>query len=136
MPRSDRDERVERLQQKAQERSANAVAAAKRAIMALQSHGRPVSIRTVAEEAGVSESFLTKNADLRAQISALHTPTPRSRARPGDAPSRKLAALQTKLDVVVGRLAELEAENKQLRDENANLRGALLEARRSVRSAR
>lgn len=134
-PRADRAERVERLAKKARERSAVARAAAQRAILSLSNRGLPVTIRTIAVEAGVSESYLTKQADLRDQIRSIAgTQQPTRRAHQVSAST--LAANQTKMLVMVDRIHELEAETRSLREENAALRGEILELRRAARRRR
>lgn len=131
-PRSDRAERVDRLTKKAKERSEAARAAAQRAILSLSNRGLPVTIRTVAAEAGVSESYLTKQADLRDQIRTI-AGTQQHTRRAQQVSASTLAANQTKLLVMADRIRELEAETHTLRDENAALRGEILELRRANR---
>lgn len=132
MPRSDRDERVERLRTTAHKRSAEAFAAARRAIMSLQARGEPITLKAVAAEAGVSESYLVKNAELKTQIDGLRSGgIPARPAARSDA--RSTATLRTQLEVVLEQASKLRAENERLRLENAKLRGALLEARRAGR---
>lgn len=130
--RTDRAERVERLARKAKERSEATRSAAQRAILSLKNRGLPVTIRTVAVEAGVSESYLTKQIDLRDQIRAIARTQQRA-ARPQQSPDSTLAASQTKLLVMTDRIRELEHETRTLRDENASLRGEILELRRAAR---
>lgn len=133
MPRSDRNERVERLRRKAQERSVQTFARSRRAIMALQARNEAVTIKSVALEASVSESYLTKNSELKAEIDNLRSQRAISRPPRSTTDPRTVATLRTQLDVAVDQLKKLTAENSRLRDENANLRGAVLEARRSRR---
>ncbi|MFD3038541.1 DUF6262 family protein [Mycolicibacterium senegalense] len=130
--RADRTQRVERLAKNARERSATTRAAAQRAILSLSNRGLPVTIKTVAFEAGVSESYLTKQTDLRDRIHALARTEPRAARPPKRALATTLASNQTKMLVMVDRIRELEQENRELRDENSSLRGALLELRRSA----
>jgi cell division protein FtsB len=99
--------------------------------MALQARDEPITLRAVAAEAGVSESYLRKNADLSAQIDRLRGSRPVPRPNPRQPSQRSVDTLRTQLDVVHEQVKKLQAENDQLRQENANLRGALLEARRS-----
>lgn len=130
--RPDRSERVERLTRKAKERSEATRAAAQHAILSLSNRGLPVTIKTIAAEAGVSESYLTKHAQLRDQIRALAGDQHRA-PRPQQCSPATLAANQTKLIVMADRIRELEEENRGLRDENTSLRGEVLELRRAVR---
>lgn len=131
MARADKTERVERLTRKAKERSEVSRAAAQRAILSLKNRGLPVSIKTVAAEARVSESYLAKNFALREQIRALADVSRRS-APPAPSAST-LASSRTKMLVMADRVHELEHELQGLRDENAALRGEILDLRRAAR---
>ncbi len=130
MPRPDRDERVQRLTEKARERSAASLAAARRAIMTLHARGEPVTPTTVAREAGVSVSYLANHKELREEIRALSAARPQRTAEKGTASE---ASLRTQLDVARERLREQETELDRLRRENAVLRGEVLELRRAQR---
>ena len=81
----------------------------------------------------MSESYLTKSVELRDQIRALAGDQRRA-ARPPQQPSAStLASNQTKLLVMADRIRELEGELHSLRDQNASLRGEVLDLRRSAR---
>jgi len=131
MPRSDRDERVTRLSEAARRRSAETRAKTERAITLLRSRGERITPTTVAQQAGVSVSYLSSQPDIRDRIrqlagsSAAIKPEPRSSSE---------ASLRTKLEVVTDRLREMEDEVAALRRENAALRGELLDLRRLRRA--
>lgn len=132
--RADRDVRVARLSVKAQERAAEALANARRSIMALSNRGLPVTFKTVSADAGVSESYLRKHPELAGEIRALagREQPAVTKATPPRGPS--LASMETKMLVMGDRIDELEAENRRLRADNEALRGELLaEKRRSRR---
>jgi transposase-like protein len=110
------------------ERTAALVAAARRrhdetrrravaALRRLDSAGEPVNISTVARAAGVSRAWLYRQADLRNMIDHLR------HAKPANGgPSRPSAerattdSLRQQLDALRARHAELQAENRQLRE--------------------
>lgn len=132
---TDRATRVDRLTAAAQRRSSEAEARARRAIMSLDGRGEPVTFATVAIEAQVSESYLYKHEALASQIRQ-HAGRHRPRSSRDAEQSATAASLRTKLAVTVDRLRVVEAELAELRDENATLRGEVLDLRRRMRTAR
>ena len=110
------------------EQAAGLVAAAKKrhddtrrravaALRRLDSTGEPVNISAVARAAGVSRAWLYRQADLRNMIDQLR------RTRPAHhGPSRPAAewattdSLRQQLDALRTRHAELQVENRQLRE--------------------
>lgn len=131
MARADRDERVRRLTEKARERSAESLAAARRAIMTLQARQQPITPTSVAREAGVSVSYLSSHPELREEIRA-SAPSGR-RLNKSTSASPSAESLRTQLDVMKNRLRDQKAELARLHRENAALRGEVLELRRVAR---
>lgn len=120
----DRLKRVSRLAVAARERSATAHAAAQRAITSLEARGKQVNFTTVAQEAKVSLSYLYKDEAIADRIRELRG-IRRASSSKSETPSTDRSLL-TKLDAVVQRLQQLEAENTQLRIENRNLLSRLM----------
>ena len=120
--------RVSRLTASAQARAEAAKAAAHRAITALESRGMQVTFASVAESAGVSVSYLYKEAEIADRIKALRGSRP-SHVRRRDAdrsPSER--SMATKLTMALERVGDLEREIDQLRRENRNLLSRLMDA--------
>lgn len=107
-----------------QRRSATTRAKAVQAIRRLDATGQPVSVNAVANEAGVSRSWLYTQADLRAEIEQL-----RGRRRAPTStkiPARQQASeasLLRRLELAHDRLRQLTAENQSLRQQLAVLLG-------------
>ncbi|MEN8704536.1 MAG: DUF6262 family protein [Nocardioides marinisabuli] len=120
-----------RLTERAQKRSADSLAAARRAIMTLQARQEPVTPTTVAREAGVSVSYLASHPQLREEIRQLSWTRQATPKAPPESPSE--ASLRIQLQVATERLREQEVELHRLRRENATLRGEVLELRRANR---
>jgi Family of unknown function (DUF6262) len=110
------------------EKTAGLIAAAKKrhddarrravaALRRLDNTGQPVNISTVARAAGVSRAWIYRQADLRNMIDQLRHTTPAN-----GGPSRPSAerasndSLRQQLDTLRARHAELQAENRQLRE--------------------
>jgi hypothetical protein len=85
-----------------------------------------VTLKTVAQEAGVSESYLLKHSELRDRIRSIAGESPSPARRSSQPSASALAATRTKLVILAERLKELEADVKYLRAENAALRGRFL----------
>ena len=110
------------------ERAAGLLAAAKdrhddarrRAVSALRdldAAGAPVSLASIARAAGVSRSWLYRQSDLRTTIEHLR----QTRLDPGrhSTPSAQRAttdSLDRQIEALRARYAELQAENRQLRE--------------------
>ncbi|MFI6536626.1 DUF6262 family protein [Nonomuraea sp. NPDC050547] len=109
----------------AKQRSRSTREKATRALRRLDATGRPITIETVAREAGVSRSWLYARADLRAEIERLRSSNTNNpvqipvRQRASDAPLRR------RLEAVNERLRDLTAENRELREQLAALLGEL-----------
>jgi len=104
-----------------------------RALRRLDATGRPVTIDTVAREAGVSRSWLYGQPDLRAQIQRLRGDTPPG---PGAStswttppvPARQRASeasLRHRLEAINAEIRRLRQENHQLREQLAWAHGEL-----------
>jgi Family of unknown function (DUF6262) len=98
-----------------------------RTLRRLDATGRPVTIETVAREAGVSRSWLYGQADLRAEIERL-----RSHSRPNGSappvPARQRASnasLRRRLEAVNAEIRRLREENRELRERLAWTLGEL-----------
>lgn len=102
-----------------------------RALRRMDATGRPVTIQTVAREAGVSRSWLYGQADLRAEIQQLGSGGRRSGSTPLVPPRQRAseASLRHRLEAV-------NAEIRRLREENRRLREQLAWAHGEVRAAR
>lgn len=132
MPRADRDERVPRLAAYRKRRSAEAFIASKRAIDHLRATDDAINYATVAVRAGVSISYLQKNAELRSQIQKYMRHV---RQRPASTGTETimLAGLRNRLKLVSERNQELEREISQLRKKNEALKGEVVFLQRQVR---
>jgi Family of unknown function (DUF6262) len=91
---------------------------ARAAIRELDSRGERVTFQSVAREAGVSRQWLYEQPDLRPEIERLRELTDNRRARLPSTDRATVASLKQ-------RLATLSAENRELREENRNLRAEL-----------
>ncbi len=92
-----------------------------RALRRLDAAGRPVTVETVARQAGVSRSWLYGQPDLRAEIQRLRS---RGRANGSAAavPARQRASdasLRRRLEAVNAEIRRLRDENQQLREQLA-----------------
>jgi hypothetical protein len=87
------------------------------ALRRLDTTGEPVNIAAVARAADVSRTWLYRQADLRDLIDHLRGATPASGGRSTPSAERATAdSLRQQLDAVRARHAELQAENRQLRE--------------------
>lgn len=116
-----REARIQQLREASARKSADATAKAKRAIIALESKGRPINFRTVATAAGVSKDFLYATPDLRRTIIDKRRPVRALVNLP--AATTRSGSDQVKLQVATDALRRMRAENATLRAENARLRG-------------
>lgn len=95
------------------------------AIRRLDGAGVPVNIATVARSARVSRSWLYRQADLRAMIERLrraHPPATRSTTPVGERAT--ITSLHEQLATLRARHAELQTENRQLREALARKLGS------------
>lgn len=123
---TEKDQRIERLTAAAKQRSDEKRAAAQRAITALHARGKAVTFPSVAEEAGVSISYLYKEEDLAERIRGIRSSTKPTARRPAAATPRE-RGLAVKLDAAVERIRELEQENERLKRENRSLLSRILD---------
>ena len=115
----------------ARERAEQTRTLALRALRRLDDTGKQVTFESVANEAGVSRSWLYSQHDIRAEIQALRTrrrpsfpaPTTPQRQRATD------ASLLRRLEAASARTRQLEEDNRQLRDALAEALGAARTAR-------
>lgn len=116
-----REQRIDTLKAAARRKSEEKVKATEVAIRRLVKRGEPVTFQAVQREAGVSQNFLYKNADLRARIEhqrRTHRSAPRPAVAEGDSSNNIVAALT----------AEVARLKNQHRHKVAELRKALEEA--------
>ncbi|MGW1160195.1 DUF6262 family protein [Streptomyces sp. NPDC002513] len=116
-----RQQRIDTLKQAARRKSEEKVKAAEAAIRRLVKRGKQVTFQAVQREAGVSQNFLYKNAELRARIEhqrRTHRPAPRPVPTQGDSGNNIVAALT----------AEVARLKNQHRQEVTELRKALEQA--------
>lgn len=97
-----------------------------RALRRLDATGHPVTIDTVAREAGVSRSWLYSQPDLRAQIQQRrdYGPAPSSTPRVPARQRASDASLRRRLEAVNAEIRRLREENHQLREQLAWALGA------------
>lgn len=119
---SSREVRISQLKAAASRKREDAIARANRALVSLESRGRPINFTSVSLEAAVSKDFLYKNQALRRIIVSKRGP-----GRPAlSATSTSGAnASAVKLTVATEALRQLRRENQALAAENARLRGDL-----------
>jgi hypothetical protein len=104
----------------ARRRSAYTRAKAIQALRTLDAAGDPVTFETVANQAGVSRSWLYAQPDLRAEIEQLRTAHRRAPASPVPARQRATdASLQRRLEAATAEIRRLRQENRELRDQLA-----------------
>ena len=108
----------------AQRRSQAAHRRAVTALRRMDNAGLPITFDSVANEAGVSRSWLYTRPDLRAEIERLRDqrPSPK-RLRIPDRQRASDASMGTRLDIALERLRQLEADNRRLRDALAEALG-------------
>jgi len=97
-----------------------------RALRLLDATGRPVTITTVAREAGVSRSWLYAQTDLRAEIERLRAQQPLASSPPIPVRQRASdASLRRRLEAVNAEIRRLRQENQRLREQLAVALGEL-----------
>lgn len=108
----------------ARRRSAATRRRATAALRRLEATGQPVSFDALAREAQVSRSWLYAQPDLRADIERLRDQRcPPAQQRIPDRQRATEASLQCRLELATGRLRQLEADNRRLRDALAEALG-------------
>lgn len=108
----------------ARRRSAYTRAKAIQALRTLDAAGDPVTFETVANQAGVSRSWLYAQPDLRAEIEQLRAAHRRTPASPVPARQRATdASLQRRLELATAEIGRLRQANHQLRDQLAHALG-------------
>jgi hypothetical protein len=119
---SNREVRISQLKAAASRKREDAIARANRALVSLESRGRPINFTSVSLEAAVSKDFLYKNQALRRIIVLKRGP-----GRPALSAIRSSGANASavKLTVATEALRQLRRENQALAAENARLRGDL-----------
>jgi len=101
----------------AHQRHDNARRQAVAALRRLDSAGDPINMSAVARAAGVSRAWLYRQADLRATIEQLRHNRPHpSRSFTPSAQHAGIDSLRCQLDALRARHAELQTENRQLRE--------------------
>lgn len=116
----------------AQRRAAQTRIRALAALRKMDQQGHPINYQALAQEAGVSRSWLYSQADIRAAITAhrqlITIPTRAATVPAGQRPTD--ASLKTRLDIAEHRIRTLNSENQQLRQALAH---ALADTRNRTR---
>ena len=108
----------------ARRRSAATRRRATAALRRLDAAGQPISFDALACEAQVSRSWLYTQPDLRADIERLRNQQrPRAQQRIPDRQRATEASLQCRLELATGRVRQLEADNRRLRNALAEALG-------------
>ena len=118
------NDRVQRLRDAAQARHDATMRRAEDAVRRLARRGGPITFRLVAEEAGVSRSWLYRQDELRRQVEQLRDST---KSRDSNLPSAERAtadSLRQQLHVYRDEIARLRTENQALREQLARRLGA------------
>lgn len=116
-------DRVQRLREAAQARHDTTLRRAEHTLRRLASRGETVTYRRVAEQAGVSRSWLYRQHDLRQQIDQLRdAATTPARTLPS-AERATADSLRQQLHTYRGEIARLRAENQALREQLARRLG-------------
>lgn len=108
----------------ARQRSTATRERAVRALRLIDTTGRPVTLDAIAQESGVSRSWLYRQPDLRAEIDRLRAKS----GEPANVPKRQRASdasLRQRLLIAHERIRALAAENRELRDRLAAALGEL-----------
>ena len=105
-------------------RSSEARQRATDALRRLDATGTPITFAVVADNAGLSRSWLYRDPDIRAEIQRLRTATLQATRPPAPAAERATdASLHQRLSTLLGDNRALRDENRQLRDQIARLLG-------------
>lgn len=100
----------------ARRRSETTTARAVAALRRMDSAGIPITFDSVARHAGVSRAWLYSQPDLRAEIERLRRHRAPGTQRP--VPERQRgtdASVRQRIDTALGRIRELESDNRRLR---------------------
>lgn len=117
-------DRVQRLREAAQARHDATLRRAENTLRQLAQKGGPITFRRVAEEAGVSRSWLYRQDELRRQIDQLRdTPASRTSSLPA-AERATVDSLRQQLRAYRSEIARLRLENQNLREQLARQLGA------------
>ena len=116
-------DRIQALRQAAQARHEQTLRRAEAALNSLASHGRPVTVRGVADTARVSRSWIYQQPRLLAEIDRLRQPGPGK--GPGDPASQKatVGSLRQQLHAYREEITRLRAEITSLRGQLARQLG-------------
>lgn len=101
----------------------NAVVNAVAALRELDRAGQPITFQAVAEAAGVSRSWLYRDAEMRAQIEHLRAASTGTTARIPARERTSRESLREQLEALRLELAELRRDNKLLGDQLARRLG-------------
>jgi len=117
-------DRVERLREAAQARHEATLRRAEGTVRRLARQGDTVTFRRVAEEAGVSRSWLYRQSELRQQIDRLRESAPTRTPTVPPAERATTDSLRQQLHTYRAEIARLRGENQALRDQLARHLGA------------
>lgn len=117
-------DRVQRLREAAQARHDATLRRAEHTLRQLAKTGGPITLRRVAEEAGVSRSWLYRQDELRCQIDQLRdTSTSRTASLPA-AERATVDSLRQQLRAYRSEIARLRLDNQALHEQLARHLGA------------
>jgi len=133
-----RSDNSQHLLAAARERSSQTRSRAEAAIARITDTGTAVTFDSIAQEAGVSRSWLYAQPDLRTAIDRLRQRNP-ARTAPATTPQRQRASdasLLRRLEAATDRIRRLEQDNRDLKDALARALGHNREADITGRPAR
>ena len=122
-------DQIERLTANARRRSEQTLQRAQNTLTAMAARGDTVTVASLAKNADVSRSWIYTQPELRDQIEQLHQAAPARPSRSPAASRASLDSLKRRLDLAHQRIAQLRAENGQLRHAVEQLHGQLRDRR-------
>lgn len=121
-------DRIERLREAAQARHDDTLRRAQATLRTLDRRGEPITVRGLANAAGVSRSWLYRQPQLLAEIDRLHQSSPRARASSrSSVPASQRASIESlrqQLHAYRDEITRLRTENQALREQLARRLGA------------
>jgi len=128
-------DRIERLREAAQTRHDDTLRRAQATLRVLARRGEPITVRGVANAAGVSRSWLYRQPRLLAEIDRLRQPSPRAQGSSVPASQRaSVESLRQQLHAYCEEVARLRAENQALNEQLSRHLGTARAASVTTRS--